>query len=115
MIQAIHDAGMEAGVAINPGTSLSAIEEILGFVELVLLMTVNPGYGGQKFIPEMLAKIRALRALNDALTIEVDGGIHAETIAGAQAAGANLFVVGSYLQEPPTIGEAFARLATACG
>ena len=115
VIQAIHSAGMEAGVAINPGTSLGAIEEIEGLVEVVLIMTVNPGYGGQKFIREMLAKIRALRARNEALTIEVDGGIHAETIAEAQAAGANLFVVGSYLQEPPTIGEAFARLASACG
>jgi ribulose-phosphate 3-epimerase len=115
VVQAIHGAGMEAGVAINPGTSLSAIEEIEGLVELVLLMTVNPGYGGQQFIPEMLGKIRTLRKRQAALTIEVDGGIDPETIAGAQEAGANLFVVGSYLQEPPTIGEAFARLAAACG
>jgi ribulose-phosphate 3-epimerase len=115
MIQAIHAAGMEAGVAINPGTSLSVIEEIEGLVEVVLLMTVNPGYGGQKFIPEMLAKIRTLRGRNADVTIEVDGGIHVETIAEAQEAGANLFVVGSYLQEAPTIGEAFARLASACG
>jgi len=115
VVQAIQNAGMEAGVAINPGTSLSMIEEIEGQVELVLIMTVNPGYGGQKFIGDVLPKIRALRARNPSVTIEVDGGIHADTIAAAQAAGANLFVVGSYLQEPPTIGEAFTRLASACG
>ncbi|MHB8636349.1 MAG: ribulose-phosphate 3-epimerase [Fimbriimonadaceae bacterium] len=115
MVQTIHRAGMEAGIAINPGTGLCAIEEVFDLVELVLVMTVNPGYGGQEFIRETLPKIRALRARNPAVTIEVDGGIHAETIADVQAAGANLFVVGSYLQEPPTIGEAFARLASACG
>ena len=114
VIQAIHAAGMEAGIAINPGTSLSAVEEVEGLVELVLIMTVNPGYGGQKFISEMLPKIRTLRGRNKSVTIEVDGGIHAETIALARDAGANLFVVGSYLQEPPTIGEAFERLAAAC-
>lgn len=114
VIQAIHDAGMEAGVAINPGTSATLIEEISGQVELVLVMTVNPGYGGQKFIPETLSKLRNLRARHADLTIQVDGGIHPGTIADAMSAGADLFVVGSYLQEPPSIAEAFARLAAAC-
>ena len=114
VIQAIRDAGMEAGVAINPGTALGMIDELDGLVDLVLIMTVNPGYGGQKFIPQTLDKIQRLRERNPGVVIEVDGGIHPGTIAAAQAAGANLFVVGSYLQEAPTIGEAFARLAAEC-
>ena len=115
VIQSIHGAGMEAGIAINPGTSLTAIEEVEGLVESVLIMTVNPGYGGQAFLPEALHKVRTLRARRPDLTIEVDGGIHVETIGAAMEAGANLFVVGSYLQEAPSIGEAFERLAIACG
>jgi ribulose-phosphate 3-epimerase len=115
VVQAIHASGMEAGIAINPGTSLGFIKELDGLVELVLIMTVNPGYGGQEFLPEALEKVRALRDRRPELTIEVDGGINEDTIASAQNAGANLFVVGSYLQDAPTISEAFARLAAACG
>ena len=109
-IQQIHDAGMEAGIAINPGTSLAAIEEVIADANSVLIMTVNPGYGGQKFIPEMVNKIAKLRELNPQVLIEVDGGIDPTTIHIASRAGAQLFVVGSYLQKPATIQEAVNNL-----
>lgn len=112
-IQAIHSAGMEAGIALNPSTPIMAVQEVESLVESVLVMTVNPGYGGQKFLPETLAKVRALRARCPSLTIEVDGGIAPATIALASTAGANLFVVGSFLQETPTIPAAFAALGNA--
>ncbi len=115
IVQQIHNLGLEAGVAINPGTSDAVIEPLLGLVQLVLVMTVNPGFGGQKFLPEVLPKISRIRENHPHLTIEVDGGIDPETIPMAQQAGADLFVVGSYLMKPPTIADAFKELALACG
>lgn len=100
-LQKIAAAGMQAGVVINPGTALSAIEPVLHLVDQVLLMTVNPGFGGQAYLPEVEEKIRALVALREAkglsFAIEVDGGIDDQTIRGAKAAGATVFVAGSYL------------------
>jgi ribulose-phosphate 3-epimerase len=98
-LQAIRAAGARPAVALNPSTPLSAVEWVLGDCEMVLLMTVNPGFGGQRYIPACTEKVRQLRALADArgqaLEIEVDGGIKADTVAEAAAAGANVFVAGT--------------------
>ena len=92
---------MKAGVVINPGTPLATIEHVLNLADQVLIMTVNPGFGGQAYIPEMAEKIAALATLRDAkgltFDIEVDGGIDDQTILSAKEAGANVFVAGSYL------------------
>ena len=113
VVQAIHASGMEAGVALNPGTPLSAVEEVASVVEAILVMTVNPGYGGQAFLPETMAKLQSARRRWPEVDIEVDGGISPRTIRCATDSGANLFVVGSYLQEPPSIAEAMANLSEA--
>lgn len=100
-MQLIKDHGVKAGVVLNPGTSLVAIEEVLPIVDQVLIMTVNPGFGGQAFLPAMadkvarLAKMRAERDLHFA--IEVDGGISDQTIAAVAKAGADICVAGSYV------------------
>ncbi len=100
-LQKIKVAGMKAGVVINPGTPVSALEPVLNLVDQVLIMTVNPGFGGQAFIPECLdkiadvARLRAEKGLS--FDIEVDGGIDDTTIKLAKLAGANVFVAGSYL------------------
>ena len=100
-LQKIRDAGMKVGVVINPGTPLVTIEPVLNLVDQVLLMTVNPGFGGQAYIPEVAEKIEALVKLREAkglnFDIEVDGGIDDKTIHSAKNAGANVFVAGSYL------------------
>ena len=100
-LQKIKAAGMKAGVVINPGTPLAAIEHVLNLVDQVLIMTVNPGFGGQAYIPEMADKIAALVQMRQekglSFDIEVDGGIDDKTIASAKEAGANVFVAGSYL------------------
>ena len=100
-VQAIHAKGIKAGVALNPASSLSLIEEILPNVDMVLLMTVNPGFGGQQFISEVLPKIGRLRRMLDLAglrtDIEVDGGINAETARQVVGAGANVLVAGSYV------------------
>lgn len=100
-LQKIKAAGMKAGVVINPGTPVSALEPVLNLVDQVLIMTVNPGFGGQAFIPECLdkiadvARLRAEKGLS--FDIEVDGGIDDTTIKLAKLAGATVFVAGSYL------------------
>ncbi|MCC7085823.1 MAG: ribulose-phosphate 3-epimerase [Pirellulales bacterium] len=99
-LQQIRELGAKAGVTLNPATPLVDIEAVLENVDLVLVMTVNPGFGGQKFITSMLDKIRALRAMLDAralqrVPIEVDGGIHTGTLAAVVQAGAAIAVVGS--------------------
>ncbi|MGT2926498.1 ribulose-phosphate 3-epimerase [Streptococcus cuniculipharyngis] len=100
-LQKIRAAGMKAGVVINPGTPLTALEPVLDLVDQVLIMTVNPGFGGQAFIPSTLTKVQDLVTLRQerglAFDIEVDGGIDDTTIKLAQQAGANVFVAGSYL------------------
>lgn len=106
-LQRIHDLGCTAGLAINPGTPLSAIEEALPYVDMILLMTVNPGFGGQSFIPTMTDKIKRLRQLLDEkdlkVHIQIDGGIHAGNVKTLSQAGANLIVVGNAVfgQEDP--------------
>ena len=96
-LQAIRDLGKRAGIALNPGTPASAVEPLLDLVDLVLVMTVNPGFGGQSFIPSTLETIRRLRAMTAgrAIDIEVDGGIGPETVVEAARAGANAFVAGN--------------------
>ncbi|MBU1661351.1 MAG: ribulose-phosphate 3-epimerase [Chloroflexi bacterium] len=104
-IQSIHQLGCKAGVAINPGTPASAVEEILHAVDLILVMTVNPGFGGQKFIPETLPKIARLRhkldEVNPEAVIQVDGGIAASTLPQVIAAGAQVFVAGNAIFNHP--------------
>ena len=93
----IHDLGCKAGVALNPATPVETLVDILHAVDMVLIMSVNPGFGGQKFIPRALDKVRRLRALAPDLLIEVDGGVNAETGAELVAAGADVLVAGSYV------------------
>ena len=100
-LQKIKKAGMKAGVVINPGTPVAAIEPVLSLVDQVLIMTVNPGFGGQAFIPEMLEKVQKVAKIRDEkgydFDIEVDGGVDNKTIKACYQAGANVFVAGSYL------------------
>lgn len=93
----IHDLGCKAGVALNPATPVETLVDILHAVDMVLIMSVNPGFGGQKFIPRALDKVRRLRALAPDLLIQVDGGVNAETGAQLVTAGANVLVAGSYV------------------
>lgn len=100
-IQQIHDAGMKAGVTLNPATPVCLLEDIICDVDMVLLMSVNPGFGGQKFIDEILAKIRRLRRMIDEsgskALIQIDGGVNAETAPLLVEAGADVLVSGSYI------------------
>jgi ribulose-phosphate 3-epimerase len=99
VLQSIHSAGMQAGVVLNPASPLALCEEVLEDCDLVLLMSVNPGFGGQKFIPQVLRKIEALNALKVerglAFEIEVDGGVNDRTAPLCRAAGATVLVAGS--------------------
>lgn len=110
LIQNIKELGLKAAVSLNPSTSLSTIEEVLGEVDMVLIMTVNPGFGGQKFIPEMLDKITRLRKMinerNLTVDIQVDGGINATTARQVVAAGANILVAGSAIYQAENIEQA---------
>ena len=115
VVHQIKEAGVRAGVAINPSTPISAVEEILPEVDLVLAMTVNPGFSGQSFIPSVVPKIRKLRALLDerslSAELEVDGGINASTAAQVVDAGARVLVAGSAIfNDREAIAEAVARL-----
>jgi len=96
-LQTIRGLGLKAGVTLNPATPLSVIENVLDDVDLVLIMSVNPGFGGQKFIPAMLDKIRAAKAMigQRPIELEVDGGVTAQTAGDIIAAGANALVAGS--------------------
>lgn len=98
-VQAIRELGLKAGVTLNPATSLATLEEILPYADLVLVMSVNPGFGGQSYIPTSTAKIARLRAMLDEIgssaDLEVDGGIKAHNAAEVVGAGANVLVAGS--------------------
>ena len=99
VVNQIKEAGCKAGVALNPATPVSVLECILGQVDMVLIMTVNPGFGGQKFIPYTLEKVKQVRAMCDAkglnTDIQVDGGVSAANVREVLEAGANVFVAGS--------------------
>ena len=98
-IQGIKARGVRAGISLNPSTPLAAIEELLSYLDLVLVMTVNPGFGGQAFIPSALDKLRVVRKMIDAsgkdIRLEIDGGVKADNIGEIAAAGADTFVAGS--------------------
>lgn len=100
-IQEIHQAGMKAGVTLNPSTPVSVLEDIIGDVEMVLLMSVNPGFGGQKFIENTIDKVKRLRKMIDEkgckTLIEVDGGVQGETAPRLVEAGVDVLVSGSYV------------------
>lgn len=113
-IQMIKDAGVRASVVLNPATSLHALEEILPELDMVLLMSVNPGFGGQQFIPSTLDKIRALKqqisSRNLHLAIEVDGGVKPANAALIRAAGADILVAGTAIFDAPDYGAAIRAL-----
>jgi ribulose-phosphate 3-epimerase len=100
-IQEIHQAGMKAGVTLNPSTPVSVLEDIIGDVEMVLLMSVNPGFGGQKFIENTIEKVKRLRQMINEkgckTLIEVDGGVQGETAPRLVEAGVDVLVSGSYV------------------
>ena len=113
-IHHILDLGKKAGAVLNPATSLSTLDYILEDVDFIMLMSVNPGFGGQSFIPSTLKKIRKLRAMLDRVNpdagIEIDGGISPKTIAGVAGAGANIFVAGSAVYGREDYAAAIAEL-----
>jgi ribulose-phosphate 3-epimerase len=111
----IRESGARASVTLNPATPASSVEPVLADVDQVLVMTVNPGFGGQKFIASMLPKIETLRSwIGDRkITLEVDGGISEETIGGAARAGANTFVAGTAIFGAPNYKDAIAALRKA--
>jgi len=115
-LQAVHDAGCTAGLALCPGTSVDAASELLADIDLLLCMTVNPGWGGQAFLPSSLGKLERLRALlGPGPAIEVDGGIDATTAGPCAAAGATAFVAGSALFGAADPAAAFKEIAAAAG
>lgn len=114
-VQNIHDAGMKAGVTLNPATPVSLLEDIITDIDLVLLMSVNPGFGGQKFISGTLDKTHRLRQLIDnsgsKAVIEIDGGINLETGREEVDRGADILVAGSYVFNSPNPKATIAALA----
>ena len=109
-VQEIHAAGMKAGVTLNPSTPVGVLEDIIGDVDMVLLMSVNPGFGGQRFIENTIKKVQRLRRLiadrGSSALIEVDGGVEAETAPRLVAAGVDVLVSGSYVfkaKEPEAV------------
>ena len=117
-LDAIHKLGKRAGVCINPGTPVAAIEESLADVDQVMVMTINPGWGGQQMLPAQLEKVRRIRTLIDAggykAEIEIDGGVKVSNIASCVAAGANVLVCGSSVYNAEkSVAESIAALRAA--
>jgi ribulose-phosphate 3-epimerase len=114
LIQTIRASGVQAAVSLNPATSLTAIEEVLSDLDMVLIMSVNPGFGGQQFIPESVNKIKRLRQMiesrNLKVDIEVDGGINKTTAQAVVEAGANILVAGSAVYGAPDVAKAIQEL-----
>ena len=113
-VQEIHNAGMKAGVTLNPSTPVSMLEDMLGDIDMVLLMSVNPGFGGQKFIENTIDKVKRLRRMIDEkglkTLIEVDGGVQGETAPRLVAAGVDVLVSGSYVFNDPQPEEVIRQL-----
>jgi len=116
-LQAIRALGKKAGVTLNPGTPLETIAPVIDMVDLVLVMSVNPGFGGQKFIPAALDKLRALRAMAAGrdIDIEIDGGVTPENAGAVVAAGANVLVAGSAVFKDANLKANIAALRNAAG
>lgn len=110
LIAAIRAGGATAGIAINPPTPASAIDDVVGDVDLALVMSVNPGFGSQKFIADVLAKVREIRAKHPSLMIQMDGGVDAATAKLCREAGANNLVAGSYVFKAKDRAAAIASL-----
>lgn len=115
LCQQLRSLGARAGVALNPGTPVEAAVELLGLADQFLVMTVNPGWGGQDFIRSCLRKIETLRHAAPDIDIEVDGGIAPGTLRDCRSAGANVFVAGSYLISCASLREGLCNLREACG
>jgi ribulose-phosphate 3-epimerase len=117
-LAAVRERGMLAGLALNPSSPIALVEEVLDDLDLVLVMSVNPGYGGQSYLPSATEKIRRVRALLDQAgsraVLEVDGGITTETIAEAWLAGADTFVAGTAVFGPADPAEAVRELRRRC-
>jgi ribulose-phosphate 3-epimerase len=117
-LAAVRERGMRAGLALNPATPIDLIEEVVPDLDLVLVMSVNPGYGGQSYLPGATDKIRRVRALLDGrrsgATLEVDGGITTDTIADAWGAGADTFVAGTAVFGAPDPAAAVRHLVRRC-
>ena len=115
VIQQIKDGGCRAGVALNPATPIASIEEALPFLDIVLILTVNPGFGGQTLIPQVLNKVSRLRAIIDErgydVELEVDGGVNAQTAASVVDAGAHTLIAGSAVfNRQESVADAMAKL-----
>jgi len=115
LVDYIKSQGVKAGVVLNPATPVNTLEEIIHFVDYVLVMSVNPGFGGQKFIPQTLEKVKKLKILMEEtgrtdLLIEIDGGIKESNIAEVSAAGVNIFVAGSSVFRADSPADAVRRL-----
>ena len=115
VIQQIKDGGCRAGVALNPATPIASIEEVLPFLDIVLILTVNPGFGGQTLIPHVLNKVSRLRAIIDErgydVELEVDGGVNAQTAAAVVDAGAHTLIAGSAVfNRQESVADAMTKL-----
>lgn len=115
LLSAVREAGCLAGLALNPATPAVAAQDVAGLADILLCMSVNPGWGGQRFIGASPSKVRALRALDDSPVVEIDGGIDPETAPAAAEAGTDLFVAGSAIFGQPDPGEAYRAIAEAAG
>jgi len=114
-LQAIRELGCLAGIALNPGTPTVAVSELRGLADIALCMTVNPGWGGQAFIPGSPDKVARLAAISGDAMVEVDGGIEVATAPEVAAAGASLFVAGSAIFNSANPAQAYADIASAAG
>ena len=116
-LQLIHDLGCKSGLVFNPATPLDCLPYVIDKIDMVLLMSVNPGFGGQAFIPSTLKKLSEARALIDAsgldIRLQVDGGINPDNIAAADQAGADTFVAGSAIFNQPSYADAINNMRTA--
>ena len=116
-LQAIKAEGMKAGVAINPHTNIDLLEDVINDIDLVCIMSVNPGFGGQKFIPSVLPKVKQLSDIIQerklSIEIQIDGGVNADTIGSCVEAGASVFVAGSAIYNQPNRADAITTIRTA--
>jgi ribulose-phosphate 3-epimerase len=114
LAQELRGMGLGAGVALNPATPVEALEPLLDEIDLALVMTVNPGWGGQRLIEACVAKVARIRALAPGLAIQVDGGVDPQTLPRLAEAGADVFVVGSYLAGEPPVAARVEEIRKVC-